>query len=291
MHTGLSRGGLGQPWCQYLRSKGSDPDWTSGPGSADSRLRRRLDYCCGWLCFDNVRPSADRHRAGRRAIVYQWTLYGHTCLTWYCNVVPIQSCTRPRGLHRRPGERHRGSRCLAHRLSWSDSALWVHGGRLDYTVRRRGHDRNGQLFRQHWPTVDSCDRHRRTAVVPCATCHYRSPRRGCASWMLRVHSSAPIESLRRVRVYFPLVVRQRSCIAANKCFARVVSCSRVRAGRRCVHSWIMGTSLCWDPLHFNLLERTETLLVVMGHGSDTSRSFLCRLRRLLLVYTRRQRGK
>lgn len=165
-YTGLSRGGLWEPRGQHLRRQGSDPAWTRSssssrgdPGSrSDSRLRCCLYYCGGRLCLDYVRPCADRHRVGRLAIVYKRALCGDTCVTCCIGnhsmariIVPIQSCSRPRGLHRRPDECHSGS--------WS----W----RLNYTVRRGGvHYRTGQPFGHHW---SSCDRCRSTAD----TCHCR----------------------------------------------------------------------------------------------------------------------
>lgn len=219
MYTGLSRGGLGEPRGQHLRRQTSDSAWTGShrhrsPGSAgnDSRLRCWL-HCRGWLCLDNVRPCVDRHRL---AIVYNGGLDGDTCLTSCTGnnsrahfIFPIQSCARSRGLHRRPGECYSGSCCLTQRLSWSDNILWVHKRRLNYAVWRWGHHRTGQPFWHHWSSVDSCDRQNSTAAAATnSTCHCRPPNRGSASWIVIVHSLAPIESLHGVWALFSRVIRE-----------------------------------------------------------------------------------
>ena len=282
MYTGLSRGGLGEPWGQHLRRRGSDPAWTGShrhrnPGCAgnDSGLRRWLYYCCGWLCLDYVRPCAHRHRVGRLATVYKRGLNGDTCLTCCTghksrarNIVPIQSRPGPRGaLHRRPDECHGGSCSLADRLSWDDNT-GVHERRLNDTVSRGGRYRTGHNFRHHWSTGDSCDRCRGAAAVTDSTCHSRPYERGSASRSVRVHSLAPIENLRWAWAYFPLVSGERSyTVTNNKWCARVVSRAGDRAGRRCIHnSRTIGTLLWWDPLRSNLFKRSTNNLQCDGTG-------------------------
>lgn len=257
MNAGLSRGGLLQPGGQHLRREGSDQAWTGSscrgePGRADdprsdSRLWGCLYYCGGGLCLDYVRACAGR-------IVHKRAVWPDGACVTQCIghhssmarvIVPIQSCSRPRGLHRRPDECHSGSCCCR-----AQSSLGVHERRLNDTVGWGVHcSSTEQPFRDPRSTVESRDRYRIAVVVSSATCRCRPP----ASWIVRVHSVAPIESMH----HFPLVIGEISySVTNNKFFARFVSRAGVCAVRRCIHSWTMGSSLYDEnPLHFNLFRK------------------------------------
>lgn len=288
LHTRRSRGWLWGSRGQHLRHGSSGVRCHHrGSWSADGAggLRCWLDDGGGWLCLDRVRTCADRHGADGLllAAVHQRTRGAGARCSHHRGargVVPVQSRARPGCccccyLQRRPDKRHGGSRWRpAHRLT-RGGTLRVRERRLDHGVRG-----GGQRLEQHRAAADS--RGRYDGAVPDH--HGRPLRGGSASCTVRVHSWAPIKSL-RWGAYFPRVVREKSYTVTDKRFGRVASGYGVGAGVRCVHSWTMGGSkLSRDPPALQLVSQSS-----LNDGARIWHIYWppCQLRRLFVVCTRR----